>query len=699
MSLPVPELPTGDRRTLVERFSIVWLVPIAALLVSLWVAWQSYADRGPLIDIEFQQASGIRAGETELRFRDVTIGIVEDVGFSPTLDTVRVSVRLDKSVANYADENAAFWIVQPQVTAQGVTGLDTVLSGVFIEAYWDSQPDGLVTLHQGADTPPLARTGQEGLTIRLTAGPGTHLTGGTPILHRGIEVGRLGEPVLDQNGNVASSEGIIFEPYDRLVSSNTRFWDTSGFTFSLGANGAEIDFSSLATLIAGGVAFDTVVSGGAPATDGDIFTLNVDEAAARASLFQDSEGPVINLTAVFDENFSGLSAGAPVFLDGVRIGEVANLNGIVNEDRFGDSKVRLTTSMSLRTSSFGLSEANDEAALAFLADRVEGGLRARLATASLLTGGLKVELVTVPFAPDAMLDMTGDPFPVIPVARAEISDVTATAEGVMERINNLPIEELLQAATEFLTAAATLANDADIKAIPAEIKGLVSDARDVVGSQEIQTLPAKATALLSDLQALSGDLRKIAASLETANTVERVMAAVDAATEAAAGVGSSVEGVPDLVTKLTAVANKAEALELQELVGEISATVGTARALLADDGTKALPSRLGDALGELEAALSELREGGAVANLNATMASARDATAAFKEATVDLPALIDRLQAVAGQASGALEGVGEDSELNRSARSALRDVQDAARAIEKLARTLERNPNSILLGR
>ena len=389
MSNPVPDLPTGNNRTLGERFSFVWLVPIAALLVSLWVAWQSYADRGPLIDIEFQQASGIREGETELRFRDVTIGLVEDVGFSPALETVRVSVRLDKSVADYVDDSAAFWIVQPEVTAQGVTGLDTVLSGVFIEAYWDSQADGLVTLHQGADSPPLARTGQEGLTIRLTAGPGTQLTGGTPILHRGIEVGRLGEPELDANGNVASSEGIIFEPYDRLVSSNTRFWDTSGFTFSLGANGAEIDFSSLATLISGGVAFDTVVSGGTPASDGEIFTLNVDEATARASLFQESEGPVINLTAVFDENFSGLTAGAPVFLDGVRIGEVANLNGIVDRDRFGDSKVRLTTSMSLRTSSFGLAETSDDAALGFLSERVESGLRASLATARLLTGGFE----------------------------------------------------------------------------------------------------------------------------------------------------------------------------------------------------------------------------------------------------------------------------------------------------------------------
>ena len=81
------------------------------------------------------------------------------------------------------------------------------------------------------------------------------------------------------------------------------------------------------------------------------------------------------------------------------------------------------------------------------------------------------------------------------------------------------------------------------------------------------------------------------------------------------------------------------------------------------------------------------------------MVSARDATAAVKKATADLPALIARLQAVATQASSTLAGVGEDSDLNRSARAALREVQDAARAIEQLARTLERNPNSIIRGR
>ncbi|MEL7151104.1 MAG: MlaD family protein [Pseudomonadota bacterium] len=700
MSDQVPDLPIAEgRRSLWERMSIVWLVPLAALVVSLWVAWESYADRGPLIEITFEEATGIRSGETELKFRDVTVGVVEDVGFSETLDRVRVAVRLDKEIAGFVDGDARFWIVQPEVTTQGVSGLDTVLSGVFIEAAWDSTAEGLVASHIGASRAPLLRTGQSGLTFRLTAGPGVQLTGGAPILHKGVEVGRIGPPELTSDGTVARSEAIVFAPYDRLVSSNTRFWDTSGFTFSLGAEGAALDFSSIATLIAGGVAFDTVVSGGTPATDGADFVVFVDEGAARASLFQDNAGPVLNLTAIFEDNFSGLSVGAPVLLDGVAVGEVANLNGIVDRDRFGDTNVRLTTSMVIRTSKLGLTDVTEEAALDFLAARVENGLRARLASASLLTGGLKVQLLDIPGARPAALNREADPFAIIPVAPAEISDVSATAEGVMERINNLPIEELLDAATAFLTSATTLTNSEDVKAIPGDLRGLVADVRGVTNSDEVQAIPAQAAALLTELQALSTDLRAIAASIETAKAVERVTAALDAATAAAEDVGASVEGVPALVDQLSGVAAKAEALEVQALLDELSSTVGAARALLADEGTKSLPTRLGDTLAELDAALAELRSGGAVTNLNAALASASSAGSAVEQAAADLPDVIARLEALAAEATATIAGFGEDSELNRTARAALRDMQDAARAIERLARTLERNPNSIILGR
>ncbi|MBT8458570.1 MAG: MCE family protein, partial [Boseongicola sp.] len=325
MSDQPPEIPVRSvRASIFERASVVWLVPMAALLVALGVAWQSYSDRGPVIEIAFDSAAGMSPGETVLRYRDVDVGLVEDVAFTDNLDRVLASVRLEKSIASFVDDSAEFWIVRPEVTARGVTGLDTVLSGVYIEGTWDSTPGGLASRHVALAEPPLAAAGQLGLRIVLNASPGAALSEGAPILYKGIEVGRIGKPGLSEDGVNARASAIIFEPYDRIVTSATRFWDTSGFTFSLGAGGAELDFTSLASLIGGGVAFETIVSGGRPAVDGAEFGLFADEGRARASLFDTTEGTELNLIVIFRENFSGLAVGAPVELEGVRIGEVSS---------------------------------------------------------------------------------------------------------------------------------------------------------------------------------------------------------------------------------------------------------------------------------------------------------------------------------------------------------------------------------------
>ena len=695
-----PDLPSRPGgRPVWQQASLVWLVPIAALLIAVWVGWSSYSSQGPVLIITFDEASGIHEGETELRYRDVTVGLVEEVGFSGDLRSVEVHIRLDPKVAEFADRDASFWIVQPQVTAQGVTGLDTVLSGVFIEASWDADPGGFLALHEGSTSAPLLRTGQDGVSIRLTAGPGTQVTANTPILHKGIEVGRIGQPSLTADGLVAEAEAVIYVPYTRFVTTSTRFWDTSGFSFTLGANGAELDFNSIASLIAGGVEFDTLVSGGEPVDDGTHFVIYADETSARASLFSETSGPALNVTAIFEENFSGLTIAAPVLLDGVRVGEVVNLNGVVDEALYGDPKVRLSTTLAIRPASLGLPEATPEAALNFLNERVREGLRARLATASLLTGGLRVELITVDDAAPDEMELAVEPFPIMPVAPADISDVSATAEGVMERINNLPIEELLASATAFLDSATALARDDDLRAMPGELNGLFGDVRGLVNSEKVQGLPVQAAALMDELQATITDLRAIAASIAETQAVERLLAAVDAAGEAAKSVESGVAGVPGLVETLTGVAEKAETLALEDLVAELTEATAAARKFLAAEGMQALPSKLGSTLAELEAAISELRAGGTVENLNATLASARGAAGAIEEAAADLPAIAERLRRLTADASATLSDYNEDSEFNRSARAALRDIQDAARAVEQLAKTLERNPNSLILGR
>ncbi|ATI43597.1 paraquat-inducible protein B (plasmid) [Pacificitalea manganoxidans] len=693
-----PDLPIAEgHRSIWSRISIVWLIPVIALAIALGVAWQNYSNKGPLIEIVFDSASGVKEGETELRYREVTVGIVEEVGFSSELDKVKVSVRIGPEIADFVDREARFWVVQPEVSARGVTGLTTVLSGVYIEGAWDDKPGGLAVEHEGLSTAPLLRAGQDGLTIQLRAQPGSSLSRGTPILFKGIEVGQIGEPQILTGGVATAAEAVVYAPYSSLISTNTRFWDTTGFSFSIGPGGAELNFSSLASLISGGVAFDTVVSGGEAVPEGSQFDLYPDEGSARTSIFNRDEGQTVNFAVIFDDNVSGLASGAAVELRGVQIGEVENVNGIVDRERFGDDRVRLLATLSLRPARLGLE--SDERAEDFLSDRVAAGLRARLASASILTGGLKVELILTPEAEPAALDMEFDPYPLLPTTENDISDVSATAEGVFQRINELPIEELIGSAIGFLNSATALVSDEKLRQVPADVSNLLGDVRGIVGSEEVQALPAQLASVMTEIEGVSADLRAVVQDLNEAEAVDRLLAAVDNAAQAAQSVTDSTEGVPALIDRVNAIATNVEELPLERLVTELSDLAETADRVLGSEETEDLLVALEGALTEGEAMLAEIRQGGSVENLNAALASAGDAARAVEVAAGDLPALVRRMDVLLGDAQTTLRGFDSDSELNRTARAAAREVEKAAQAIESLARTLARRPNSIILGR
>lgn len=676
-----------------ERISIVWIVPLAALIVVLVIAWRSYAERGPVIEISFENAAGVKEGSTELRYRDVAIGLVEEVSFTEGLGRVLVSVRVDKDVAPFIDDEARFWVVRPQVTTQGVSGLNTVLSGVYIEGLWDDQPAGHVGRFEGLPDAPLERQGQDGLKLTLRASGRASLIENTPILYRGVTVGRVGKPSITEDGSSAQAEAMIFEPHDRLVTSSTRFWDTSGFSFSLGPNGAALDFSSVASLVAGGVTFETMVSGGEPVEPDSTFTVYPEESAARTSLFAADEGETLTLAVVFRENVGGLTADAPVELNGLKIGEVSALNGLIDPERFGDNRVRLVVSLSIRVGRLGLEDGSGaEDALEYFRERVEGGLRARLTSASILTGGLKVELVDEPEAQPAALVQGEQDTYYLPTTENDIADVSATAQGVFKRINDLPIEEVMVSATELFQEARALIASEEVKGVPENLNSLLGDARKVVGSDEVQALPGRLDALIAELD-------KTVTQFNEAALAEKLATAVDNAANAAEGVSSAVEGVPELVERLNAVAAKAETVEIQEMADELTGLIQTTDTLLASDDAKALPGKLNGALSELSAILAQLREGGVVENATAALDSASEAADTFAEAGRGLPDLIADARRVLSQARSTLEGYRADNGLGRDARDALTEIQKAAKAVASLARAIERNPNSLLTGR
>ncbi|UWQ63509.1 MlaD family protein [Leisingera caerulea] len=693
MSTPEPATMkvSAQRPSPWRNLSLVWLVPLAALAVSLGIAWQAYSERGVLIRITFENASGIVANETTVRYRDVAIGQVEELGFTEDLSKVTVWARIDKKIAPYLDQDAAFWVVRPEVSTRGISGLSTVLSGVYIEGTWDQDPGVAATRFEGEDGPPLVQPGREGRRITLRTTDGSMISEGAPVLFRGVEVGRLEQPRLTVSGDSIVVDAFIDAPHDRRINSATRFWDTSGFSVSFGASGLSLDVDSIASLVAGGIEFDTVFDGGKPVGKGTVFDIHEDEAAARRTAFARSRSDGVAVAVAFDESVAGLASGAAVKLGGVKVGEVSTLNAAI-QNRSDEAEVRLIAKLLLQPALMGLPPgAGEVEVLDFLEQAVEGGLRARLASAGLLSSELIVELVTLEEAAPAQLDRSAEPFPEMPSAPSDLPDFTATAEGAMERISELPVEELMAQAIATLASIENLAAADSTREVPAAAVALLEDTRALVADPGTRALPAELTAAVADLRAMLTEVQQ-------GNAVANLSAALEQGNQAAASLAAASDELPALVSDFRALAAKANSLEAEELIRSASRLMNSADALIGTEEARDLPPALTGALDEMRRTLESLRQGGLVDNANATMASARGAADAVAAAAEGLPALSARLERLVAQSEALIASYGARSSFNSETLDALREVKTAARAVSQLARKIERDPNSLLFG-
>ena len=511
-------LPSPRRETRSRRPSMIWLMPLLALAVSAGVVWNNYASKGPLITIIFKSASGISAGATEVRIRDLRVGIVETVGFSDGMEAVEAQVRIDKNIARYVDTEAEFWLVEPKVTARGVSGIGTLLSGVYIAANWDGKEGISASRFTALDVPPLTSFGEEGTRIVLRARAGGQLAAGAPVLTSGIEVGRIGQPTLSTSGTTVTMEAFILKPYDERLTTNARFWDASGLSFNLGAQGLALKIDSLAALLEGGVTFGTPVTGGDPVADGHVFDVFASESVARADAFEADASPDISVSIMLDSDVDGLGLDTIVRFRGVKVGEVEDVVGVAAEDG-GDGPVRLRVDLRLSPARLGLPKNMlREEVKERLDTRVANGLRARVASEGLFGQTVILELISLPSQPEAEVTVTPDGRMMLPTAPAAVADADAGVNGLVTRISNLPIEELMTAATQALGNISKLTGTAE-GTLPALAKRL-NEAAD--GLQAVVSGYDSDSRFYNDIRGVLRDISTTAESFRSlARSIER----------------------------------------------------------------------------------------------------------------------------------------------------------------------------------
>ncbi|WP_108500786.1 intermembrane transport protein PqiB [Paracoccus indicus] len=680
---PQPPKPASPVRKTATRaaqagVNVIWIVPIVALIVTLGIAWNSFRDRGSLIEVEFADATGITPGDTTLRFREITVGQVESVSFSGDLSKVIVSIRVDSDVAQYIDTDASFWIVRPQVSAQGVTRLDTVLSGAFIEGYWDSQVSEVATEFEGLERPPLVRGDQPGTWVKLSMKSADGMSEGAPVLYRGVEVGRVENIRLSDQDDRVLADAFIEAPQDARLTTASVFWDTSGFSLSLGAQGISFNVNSLSSVLQGGVAFDTITSGGNPIDAGHEFPVQDDEAMARSTLFASDDTDRLRVGMLIDDSLQGLEKGADVQFQGLRVGQVTDLAVNVTTGEAEDAQVKQLVTMSISPRRMGLPEgATAEDAMALLEDEVsQSGLRARVASAGFLGTSLMVELVQIPDAQPATVDVGADPVPLIPSVEGDLDDFTASAQGLVNRIGNLPIEELLNSARDALDSVTAIASSQDTRAIPGALRKAIEDGN----------------VALSDISSITTDLR----DADSGETIARML---DEASAAFKAVNDAAVDVPEMVDQINEAAASVEEFGFAEVSLQVEGILADLRAMLGSEDAEALPRNLSNTLEAASGLLNDLRDGNAAGSLNNALDSASAAADEIQRSVQQLPELVRSLQTTAAQANSLFASYGNRSAFNNELIGALRELRRATESFGSLARLIERNPRAFILGR
>ncbi|MGH8258423.1 MAG: intermembrane transport protein PqiB, partial [Steroidobacteraceae bacterium] len=262
---PAPAEPRGmheatgpQETTIVRRRSLlswIWLAPVIAAGVVVWLAWRGLVARGPEITIAFNDAGTLQPGQTTLKYKGVNVGIVEAVQLAPDVSRVLVHARMSRTIEPYLATGARFWIVQPRVGAQGISGLTTLVSGAYIEMYpGHGEAERSFT---GLEEPPLLKPETPGRFFTLTAPDASTLIPGSPITYRGLAVGEIEGSSLATSAQQVKIYAFVRAPFDRLVHPESRFWNEGGIVVNAGAQGVRIRMSSWQQLIAGGVAFET----------------------------------------------------------------------------------------------------------------------------------------------------------------------------------------------------------------------------------------------------------------------------------------------------------------------------------------------------------------------------------------------------------------------------------------------------------
>ncbi len=472
MSQHIPEI---EESTKFNFITSIWIVPIIALFIAGWLAYQYYSELGMEIRITFAKNEGLKAGQSQIKYRDVTIGTVSKIELEEDGEGVVVVARMDKTATPYLNGHSKFWIVKPEVGMSGVSGLDTLISGTYINMFTQSGGElkekfiGLEHSyrHTGGGEYYVLNTPRSDNSVRV----------GTPIYFKNLEVGQVEYMVLSLDDS--SMDIIIFidKSYVHYVHTDSKFWIRSTLDVGLVNGKLDVTLAPAKDLIRGAIKFSsTGKDRERTVPDNFAFYLHKNKNVIESKKIGHGGKDIKRFMLQTQDPIAKLKVNTLVRYDGFEVGKVKDIKlsyAKKTHKMNGEILVEIDTSVFADAS-----DANATGEKNFY-QAVKEGLRAQIIPTDPITGSLYVDL-TFDHSDINRTIIQGERYALLPTVSRNSTDIMGSATKVLDKINNLKLEKLL----------ASLNSVIDKSAKPVEsVNDLLADLRKTV--KNLNTLTDK----------------------------------------------------------------------------------------------------------------------------------------------------------------------------------------------------------------
>jgi len=510
----------------IQILTTIWLVPFLAMIIALWLAFQYYTKIGPTIKISFKSNAGLIANQSQIKLRDVTVGMVTKISLSNDGKGVIVQAQMNKEVASYLNNSAKLWIVHPDVGSHGVSGLDTLLSGSYIELHGIKDE---YTKHQfiGLESPYID-TDAEGTYYLLSAPKSYNISEGSNVYYRMMKVGRVERVGIAPNGEKINFTIFVNNQYAKYVNKKSKFYAQSSFSINFSQGKIDMHLASISQLVHGGISIYTPLQtlkekkNRYKIVKGDVFPLYKSLSQVQSKRLMNGEENRI-YTFIFNIQHK-LEIGSPIEFQGFQVGYVTDIENHFSEN---NQSVNSNIYALLYTSAFKRNnDSNGSFALKTLVDK---GLKATLNQALPLVGAEYIDLI-FDSKTKAKLIKVGDYTRFPTQTKKKTSNLLTEVQSLVTKLKKLPLEKLLTTATALVQE-----NRKPIKKILTHLDGVivkskkpiekilkdlekimknvnktVKDLNKFTNNHELQQLPQSVNHTLQELETTLSELQTFA---------------------------------------------------------------------------------------------------------------------------------------------------------------------------------------------